>query len=267
MASGWWPDAIEGSHEPGHWWQCSADGNDCGDYHWHGAVLLKLLPQRGFPLFRPFISGKYCSVLCCRMGHTFALPKRAEHGNPGARVSLFRRLVVPGTRSCPTPAVHLRIPYAGVILCFHNNHMKCQSCRPKPILDRRARRGASWRCHSRDYASLMRHVLRTRSLTHDSLPDSAKRAKAYLLYSRVPVPKVDALSLELEILPFRLPCTFPRISVGNSLLSLYNPIPIDRSQRSSFYLEVFFPDLRFHRLFSEYHRAQTLAELARVTYA
>jgi hypothetical protein len=171
-------------------------------------------------------------------GHT---AKGAEHGDPGAHVSLFRRLVVPGTRSSTyATAEHLRIQYTGMSAdsCHYFIHMRS-------ILHVRQRSSIDEALLSEvpQPASCI-IVLRTRSLTHDSLPESARRES---LSGSSPKPKVDALSLEHEnrpiqaILLSRPPCTFPRISLESSHLSLCIRIHFDRSSATPLHLEIFFP--------------------------
>lgn len=113
-------------------------------------------------------------------GHT---AKGAEHGDPGAHVSLLRRLVVPGTRSSTyATAEHLRIQYTGMSAdsCHYFIHMRS-------ILHVRQRSSIDEALLSEvpQPASCI-IVLRTRSLTHDSLPESARRESLSLA---LPSPK------------------------------------------------------------------------------
>lgn len=76
-------------------------------------VHIELLAQTGFPSVPSVHFGEIMRSALLRLGanigHHFPT-KRAEHIDPGAHVSLFRRPVVPGTRIYPTPAEHLGIP-------------------------------------------------------------------------------------------------------------------------------------------------------------
>ena len=171
-------DALEGWREPGHSWQCSLDGNDCDD--WHPPIHLLLLAKTGFPSLPSAHLGEMLNA-CCESGHhrapqgtTGHTAKGAEHGDPGAHVSLFRRLVVPGTRSSTyATAEHLRIQYTGMSAdsCHYFIHMRS-------ILHVRQRSSIDEALLSEvpQPASCI-IVLRTRSLTHDSLPESARREK------------------------------------------------------------------------------------------
>lgn len=143
--------------------------------------------KRVFHLFRPLISGK-CSMHAASRGttgHHRAHCQRsgAEHGDPGAHVSLFRRLVVPGTRSSTyATAEHLRIQYTGMSAnsCHYLIHIRS-------ILHVRQRSSIDEALLSEvpQPASCI-IVLRTRSLTHDSLPESARRESLSLA---LPSPK------------------------------------------------------------------------------
>jgi hypothetical protein len=90
-------------------------------------------------------------------------------------------------------------------------------------------------------------ALRTRSLTHDRLPESANRAKAYLSSSQGESGRVDALSLEHM--------KTSRSSSSDFLVFLLGSLLKSRISRSTirsllmdleghfFHLEIFFHDL------------------------
>jgi len=202
--------------------------------------------KRVFHLFRPLISGK-CSMHAASRGttgHHRAHCQRsgAEHGDPGAHVSLFRRLVVPGTRSSTyATAEHLRIQYTGMSAnsCHYLIHIRS-------ILHVRQRSSID--------EALLSEVPQPAGVVHHfaahaiaDIRQLAGVSQARKLISCSPKPEVDALSLEHEnrpiqaILLSRLPCTFPRISLDSSHLSLCIRIHFDRSSATPLHLEIFFP--------------------------
>lgn len=93
-----------------------------------GRARIKLLAKTRFPSLLPARSTRSSrgnAVQCflrvgARIGHSFYCQKSGAR-RPWGHLSLFRRLVVPGTRNyLYATAEHLRMPYAamGAIPCF-----------------------------------------------------------------------------------------------------------------------------------------------------
>jgi len=135
-----------------------------------------------FLLFRPLISGK-CCVESGQRGHFSSLCEKSGAWRPCVSVSPVStaRSARPGTLE-EMPMPDTCVCHTLLLLYFSSfyHHSELSTLQSRCSIDEMLPTVP----HPPVCASLLRHGLRTRSLTHERLPESAKRAKAYLSRSQ-----------------------------------------------------------------------------------